>query len=146
VIGSPFVGPAGKLFDHIASESLGVISFAVTNLVACYPREAKRQGTNEPPKEAIKACKERLKEFASLCRPQLVVLVGKLAQRSIPGESNFRNDNLPKGAPWVPEGEFLKFAEIYHPASILRVEDEMAKSLAVKRCVATISSAVEGLV
>ena len=54
LLGKPFIGPAGKLFDRILAESLPQgCRFALTNLVGCFPREAKRAGINAPPKAAI---------------------------------------------------------------------------------------------
>jgi DNA polymerase len=129
ILGLPFVGPAGKLLDSIIERSVNGL-FALTNLVACYPREAKKAGTNEPPKEAIKACRERLEEFATLCNPKVIILVGKLADRYwLGGLSIYR---LPK-------------AKIYHPASILRIDDPNSQALAIKKCVVTIENALKGL-
>src|SRR6266852_6184221 len=85
LLGSPFVGPAGNLLDCIIKRSLMDHRdvwwrLGFTNLVACFPREAKVAGTNEPPDEAIMACRSRLTEFVEMAKPRLIVCVGSLAR------------------------------------------------------------------
>ncbi len=127
VIGRPFVGPAGKLHDRIVNAALPEgCTCAHSNLVACFPREAKEDGTNEPPEEAIEACAPRLREFVRLCKPKLIVLVGKLARKRVPWE-------CVESRLWV---------EIIHPAAILRL-DISQRSLAVRRSIVAIADAVE---
>lgn len=134
-LGKPFCGPAGHLLDQIIEQSLGrtqidvygedswgLYSYALTNLVACFPRQAKDAGVNEPPEEAIEACAPRLAEFVRLSRPKLIVLVGKLAEQ------------------WGPDQPAS--ISITHPAAILRM-DVSQKGLAVQRAVVTIADAVE---
>src|SRR5207244_4450732 len=80
VLGQPFVGPAGRLLDQIIERALPAgARFALTNLVACFPREAKARGENMPEVKEILACRPRLLEFIDLCRPKLVVRVGREA-------------------------------------------------------------------
>src|SRR3954471_2435855 len=48
-LAQPFCGPAGHLLDQIVERALPpIVSYAMTNLVCCFPREAKAQGDNEP--------------------------------------------------------------------------------------------------
>jgi len=78
-LGLPFVGPAGQLLDQIIERALPTgTSYALTNLVACYPREAKSRGDNEPERGEILECRPRLIEFVNIARPKLIVLVGNL--------------------------------------------------------------------
>lgn len=130
VLGRPFVGPAGKLTDRIIEEALGEshLRCALTNLVACFPREAKEEGNNEPPEVAIEACARRLKAFVGLCKPKLIVYVGKLAAKH--GKLSVDTD--------------CPFVEIIHPAAILRM-DVSQQGLAFQRAVVTIADAVEEL-
>lgn len=126
-LGKPFIGPAGKLLDHIINVSLdGKYDYALTNLVACYPREAKEAGTNEPPSWAIEKCAVRLQEFVRLCKPGLIVLVGKLAAKHAT----------------VQPSSYLQLAEITHPAAMLRM-DPAQKGLAIQRAIVVIEDAVE---
>jgi len=125
-LGKPFCGPAGHLLQVVINQSLEGCSYLLTNLVACFPREAKEAGDNEPPDDAIKACAPRLVELIEMAKPGLVVLVGKLARKRIPWEC-------------VDE---RGWCEIIHPAAILRM-DLSQRPLAIKRCIATIRGALE---
>ncbi len=128
VLGRPFVGPAGKLLDQIIERSLnGQWNYALTNLVACIPLDENGRKIGEPPLKCIKACALRLVDFCSLCKPRLVVAVGKLAKNEI--HELFFSEEV---ADWV---------SITHPAAILRM-DISQRGLAVRRCIVTISDAV----
>jgi uracil-DNA glycosylase family 4 len=125
VIGKPFIGPAGKLLDQIIEESIpDNIRVAFTNIVACIPKDDNAQKFKEPSKVHIKACRERLKEFVKIAKPKLIVCVGKLAEKYSPTVRLQRS--------------------IIHPAAILRA-DISQRSLAVHRCIVTISNAIEEL-
>jgi DNA polymerase len=122
VIGSPFIGPAGRLLDHVVRQSLkDSHSYAMTNLVGCIPRDA-MNAKGEPPKEAILACRPRLLEVIDLCQPKLIVCVGLLSSKNVPSVS-----------------DATKVA-ITHPAAILRM-DVSQQALAIKRCIVTVESA-----
>ena len=131
VIGKPFVGPAGKLLDRIIIIGFdGQVNYAITNLVACYPREAKMAGVNEPPEKCVVACYGRLQEFYEMVQPKVVVCIGKLAKKHAPKA-------LVKCAP-------QSIWNIMHPAAILRL-DISQKSLAIKRCIATLEDIITTL-
>jgi len=121
-LGKPFVGPAGKLLDFIIERALdGQADYALTNLVACIPKEKGRK-LEEPSEKCIKACIPRLNEFIKLCKPLSIVLVGKLAKKYqhllvIPGK--------------------IQYTEIIHPAAILRM-DVSQRGLAIQRSIATL--------
>ncbi len=125
--GLPFVGPAGKLMDDIISRALSPsIPYALTNLVACYPREAKLRGDNEPERGEIFECRPRLIEFINIVQPRLIVRVGSLVKEYL----NFNNT--------VP------MVDIIHPASILRRDMPIAqKQGAANKCVVQIKNAYE---
>lgn len=99
------------------------ITTAYTNLVACFPAEAKGRGDNEPEVEEVLACRKRLDEFVELARPELVVFVGNMAEQWC---------NVPHSAASV---------KIVHPASVLR-QPLVQKNLAVQRAVVTLRNAV----
>lgn len=146
VLGSPFVGPAGHLLDDIIKQALYDLPpqrIAFTNLVACYPKEEKAAGVNEPPTEAIKACAPRLKEFVRIAQPRLIVLVGTLAKKWIAGQAQFsiRKDN---SLEWIPPSRLLQFVEIVHPAFILR-SNIANRGLLVQQCMVRLRAAVEEL-
>jgi uracil-DNA glycosylase len=118
VLGSPFVGPAGHLLDRIIEESIpDEVDYALTNLVACIPKDEDNDKVGEPPEEAINACAPRLKEFVRICRPNRVILVGTLAHK------HFKED--------VPT------VKILHPAAILRL-DVSQRGLAIQRSIVAI--------
>ena len=145
VIGKPFVGPAGHLLLSLIKRTVEVsgLSYCLTNLVACFPREAKRGGTNEPPTECVLACANRLREMVRIAKPRAIVLVGKLVSRHIAGEAQFRLDGKPKGVEWL-KGKPMLFAEILHPAHILRLDDSQ-KPLAIRRCVVNLQEITDAL-
>lgn len=125
VLGKPFIGPAGKLLDRIIRESLGNTSYLLTNLVGCIPLGDDGNKTAEPPPKRIKSCSPRLQELVKMCDPEIVVYVGKLAQRYGPR-------HLDK----------TKTVSIIHPAAILRM-DVSQKGLAMQRNIVTLKNAVE---
>lgn len=120
VLGTCFIGPAGKLLDRLIRES-GVerLRYAITNLVCCWPRDEEGK-TRAPAKEEIAACLPRLREIVHIGKPRSVVLVGELAGRAIPGQATLYLPGA-DGLPWLEPHEFLRFAEIIHPAAILRM-------------------------
>ena len=133
-LGKPFCGPAGHLLDFIITGSLtgqgyNPPTFAISNLVCCFPRDAKKSPNHQPPKAAVTACKERLNELYLLCNPKAVVAVGNLAKK------------------WVPlslDLEGVECVDIIHPASILRM-DISQKELAVQRSIVVLRDLGSGL-
>lgn len=124
-IGQPFVGPAGLLLDQIVEHALPEgVSYLLTNLVACFPREAKSEGINEPEYAEIMACRPRLIELVNLAQPQLIVRVGKLATNYVPNKS------------------WMQYVDIDHPAYILRMPLAQ-KQMATQRCIVRIRNAYE---
>lgn len=149
VLGQPFVGPAGHLLDHIIKEAIPLeqadgpdqpptgylYDWAFTNLVACFPKEQKEAGINEPPDEAILACRERLVELVMIAKPRLIVAVGTLARDWLDPKAVRKNL---KPLPTIPQ------AFIIHPAAILRAPT-VQQSLMIRRSVVTLRSAIEKL-
>ena len=129
VLGKPFVGPAGKLLDRMIKDATARLDLrvAITNLICCIPKD-KGSKIGEPPPEAIKACKPRLKEFVRIASPKLVVLVGKLARC--------------QGLDVVPAN--LPLCTIAHPAYLLRLEIAR-RGLAIQRETITLSDNVEAV-
>ena len=122
VIGKPFVGPAGKLLDYIIDVALGgQYSYALTNLVACFPKKAKEEGNNEPTEKEITACQGRVEEMIAMCKATVLVAVGKLVAKHLRDVTKVK---------------------VIHPAAILRM-DVSQKGLAIQRSIVVISDAVE---
>ncbi len=132
VIGQPFVGPAGRKLDEIIEEAWSrldiggrIPTYALTNLCACFPKEAKDAKINEPAKAEILACRPRLEEFIALCRPRLIVAVGKLAEAYIPEIG-------------------VEVVSIVHPAHIVRMPVAQ-QGMAINKAVVTLVTAIESI-
>lgn len=124
-IGQPFVGPAGRLLNEIIDRALPAgMTYALTNLVCCFPREAKTEGHNEPHYSEILACRPRLIEFVNVVQPRLIVCVGALAEQHVD-----HRDSVP-------------CADIVHPAAILRMPLAQ-KHMAVQQAIVIVRNAVE---
>lgn len=139
VLGQPFVGPAGKLLDRIVADALADFQEAIRtcfyNLVGCFPREVKLSGgarSHEPPEEAVVACGKRLQEFIGVCKPRLLVAVGKLSETWL--EQGYKHS--------IPLPPDLKQTTIVHPAAILRTPTAQ-QGLAIQKAVVILSQAIE---
>lgn len=133
--GLPFVGPAGKLLDEMVEKAEQEmyddfedyndsprLRFAFTNVVACIPRADEESKVNEPPPEAIKACRSRLEEMTKIANPRIVVAVGKVSGKFVHG----------------------KTYEIVHPAAILRA-NAASQGLMFQRTVVTLTEIFQSL-
>ncbi len=133
LLGYPFAGPAGHLLNEWVAAASAVFeeTFAksprvgFTNLVACFPREAKESGDHQPEPDEIKECSPRLNELLKLAKPKLVVCVGALADK------------------WVRKIKFgvdlgldPQILSIVHPSAVLRAtiaqRDMMAQQARVR--------------
>jgi uracil-DNA glycosylase len=137
VIGQPFVGPAGRLLDHIVNEAIapqGILkhSVAFCNLVCCIPRDPEGGKLRQPDDEDIRACADRLKHFVRICDPRLIVCVGAVARDWLDEK---RRDH-------VDLHRFVPRVDITHPAAVLRANIAQ-QGLMVQRAVVAIASAVE---
>lgn len=133
LIGRPFIGPAGKLLDHIISRALrDDITYALTNLVLCIPLQEDGDKYGEPPDEAVEKCKPRLQEFVELCEPELIVCVG----------AQSRDWLDPKYSGTIRFHRHIPQCHIQHPAAVMRLNVAM-QGLAVQRCIVTLTHAVE---
>ena len=130
VLGLPFQGPAGKLLDQIIERALPIgTTYAMTNLVACFPREAKERGDNEPEVSEIKACRPRLEEFIRLAQPKLIMRVGVLAQ-----------DHCQHDVWGKIQGAQVE--DIVHPAAILRMP-LVQKRMATDKVIVVIRTTID---
>lgn len=128
--GLPFRGPAGALLDRIVASALPPeVTYAMTNVVCCFPREAKlwainNQSSHEPERAEILACRPRLVEFVNLCQPRLIVCVGALATE------------------YVDQSDTVPCVNVVHPAHILAHMPKVQKDYAVNKCIVQIRCAV----
>lgn len=136
VIGLPFIGPAGKLLDYIIKLGLkdSGLSFALTNIVACIPREEdSTKKATEPSPEEIRSCAPRLQEFIDMAHPRLIVAVGKVAGSWLDKKMYPKLYEIPRDVDVV---------EIEHPASILR-RPSVAQGLMCRKAAVIIAGAIE---
>ena len=137
-LGKPFVGPAGKLLDHIIERAFrnhASRTYCLTNLVGCIPFDENGVKTEEPDPDDILACSGRLLEFVRIVQPKLIVCVGSLPEKWIIGTKGKRHILAEYECARIP---------ITHPAAVLRM-NIAAQGLAVQRCVVNISNALEDL-
>lgn len=136
VIGQPFVGPAGHLLDHIVKEALGTdLSCMFCNLTNCIPLDENNVKATEPPAEAIKQCRPRLVELIRIAQPRLIVTCGELPKKNV-------NQKMFEPVDWLVEGQSLHFANIRHPAYIIRLNVAM-RGLEIRRCIVALQNAVQ---
>lgn len=95
--GRPFVGRAGKFLDKILQKnSINREELYITNVV-----KHKTPENRKPKAEEINACMPYLVEEINLVQPEIVVLLGKVAEE-------------------LPRKEGITYIETYHPAAALR--------------------------
>lgn len=135
--GQPFSGPAGDILNEIIDKAFAIrpqTTYAITNVVACIPRDA---GTGlkdgQPSEESIVACTPRLIEFARMASPRLLVRVGKLAETWV--------DSSYMGGIDLGLGE-LPTVDILHPAFIARKPWD-SRTLLIQQQAVRIAKAVE---
>lgn len=125
--GKPFVkgAPSGGMLQSWI-DALGIESYAITNLIACIPRDPAGGKLTTPPAYAVKECARRLQQLVNICRPKLVVLVGKEAEK------------------WWPKviDSQVPTVAVLHPGSIIRANPAQ-RSLAQHRCLTILQDAME---
>jgi len=106
--GRPFIGMAGKFLDKMLKRArIDRKAVFITSVVKCFPSD------NRVPKEdEINACNPYLESQMRLVDPELVVLLGNVAIRTVLGEDHA------KGKP-VRHGGII-FLPTYHPAAGMR--------------------------
>lgn len=139
-LGQPFIGPAGKLLDHIISCVMDDLthtelnnvfkgSYAMTNVVCCKPPKNENGEQQPPTKKQVESCSDRLEDFINLSNPQIIVNVGTVSKRHISLS--------------LPRNYKCEFVDIMHPASVLRIQSEGHKRLEIQRCVSRILQQIE---
>lgn len=110
VLGVPFMGPAGKLLDHMVYNSVpDGVRCGFANVLGCVPR-TDQGGFTTPSDDCIDACSPRLMELVMMCSPQVIVLLGADAH----GQRDVIEAEL------LSYGRTPAFVNLVHPAYILR--------------------------
>lgn len=127
VIGRPFVGPAGQLLDR-ALEEAGIDRRAVwiSNAVKHFKFEqrGRRRLHQTPQAPEIEACRFWLDVERVRLRPQLIVLLGATAARTVLGRAV--TIGRERGRP-IRLSESETVLVTVHPSFLLRVPDEAAR-------------------
>jgi uracil-DNA glycosylase len=126
--GLPFVGPAGRLLDKaLSAADIDRDGVYVTNAVKHFrftsAQRGKRRIHKTPSRTEVVACRPWLIAELSTVRPDLVVLMGATAAKSLMG-NDFRLTQHRGEALRLPEDETLPFNPVVvvtvHPSSVLR--------------------------
>jgi DNA polymerase len=128
LVGRPFVGPAGQLFDRALAEA-GVprAETFVTNAVKHFKHElrGKRRLHARPDAAEVRACNGWLASERRLVRPKVIVALGATAALAVFHKN--RSVLSERGPAGVLDDGALGFLTV-HPSYLLRVQDEAAKA------------------
>lgn len=121
--GVPFVGPAGHLLDRIfASIGLTPDQLYITNVINWRP-----PGNRSPTQDEIATCLPFIERHIALIKPDVLVLAGDTAARTLLGSSEnitkLRGqwaDYAVRDAAGEPTGTTIPALPTFHPAYLLR--------------------------
>lgn len=123
--GKPFVGPSGKLLDHIL-EACGLDrqkDLAIFNILKCRPP------MNATPEKSEKiACQPFLDRQIQLINPDLIVAMGKPAASRFFSEAKALNPLRGKVHEFNVGGRNRKVIVTFHPSYLLRSPGEKRKA------------------
>ena len=128
--GLPFVGPAGKLLDHmLAAAGLPRQILYLTNTVKHFKWEqrGKRRIHQKPGSSEVEACRPWLEAELAVLRPDALVLMGATAAQALLGRA-FRVTQA-RGVPFPSRFAPWTLATV-HPSSLLRIPDEIERRTA----------------
>lgn len=120
LIGRPFVGPAGKLFDRALAElQLDRSTMYITNAVKHFRFElrGKRRLHRNPERLHERACSAWLEGEVALLKPDIVVCLGASAARNVLG-THFRL--MEERGTWQTTPTGTRALATVHPAWVLR--------------------------
>ena len=128
--GHPFVGPAGRVLDHVLEGAkIPREEVFVTNVVKHYYHEmrGKRRMHKRPTIQHVRACFPWFEKELSIVRPQVLVLLGATAAQAVLGGS-FR---LTKHRGEFFETDFAPHTTAtIHPSAVLRApSDEQRRAM-----------------
>jgi DNA polymerase len=143
IMGRPFVGPAGQLFDKLLSEAgIDRARCYVTNAVKHFKNEprGKIRLHKKPTMGEVTACRWWLDQERALVKPRLIVALGATAAQSLLGRtvtvSKIRGEriNLDDGS---------QMTVTVHPSYLLRIPDEAGKRAETGRFLADLRVVAE---
>ncbi len=133
LVGRPFMGPAGQLFDELMTQvGIDRRDVFLTNAVKHfkYVLKGKRRIHQSPSGGEIAACNWWLRQELDLVKPRLVVAMGASAAEALTGtrEGILKRRGQVEGGP----GGLPVFLTV-HPSFLLRLPDPVAKELETER-------------
>jgi uracil-DNA glycosylase family protein len=136
LVGEPFVGPAGLMFDKaMVKAGLDRRTAYVTNAVKHFKFEprGKRRLHKRPNSGEIQACFPWLKREVELVRPRLIVALGSTAVRALAGKPLPVIENRGRSLPTIFD---VPMFVTVHPSSLLRAPDPEERRAAFEGFVA----------
>lgn len=133
--GEPFCGVAGRLFnDYLKKSGLNRNDFYITNILKCRPTDVERPNKDRVPKtEEIKECIHFLYEQIEIIKPELIVLAGGTALKTLTGKKSIQISKV--------RGQFFdlnvngityKATAIFHPSYLRQYAKEAQKEQTLK--------------
>jgi uracil-DNA glycosylase len=110
--GKPFVGRAGQLLTKMLKAiNIEREDVYITNVVKCRP-----PNNRNPQPEEIKACSDYLNEQIEIIKPELILLLGRVASEALLNQ----NKSLTKYRENTHIYKGIKTYVTYHPSALLR--------------------------
>lgn len=131
--GRPFVGPAGKLLDRALEEagidrSMAWVTNSVLHFKFTQSAPGQRRIHQTPDAYEVAACKPWLEVQLNRLRPQLVILLGATAAKSLLGPS-FRVTRQRGTLIPGPAGSGAQLIATIHPSAVLRGEEDARQEM-----------------
>ena len=125
--GTPFVGPAGKMFDKaLVAAGVDRRDVYVTNAVKHfkYEQRGKRRIHGKPNARQIRACRPWLEGEIGVVKPKMIVALGATAAQTLFGPQF--HVSRQRGQPFESSWSKCSMA-MMHPSSLLRAPDEASR-------------------
>ncbi len=131
--GRPFVGPAGKLLDRALDQAgidrrLAWVTNSVLHFKFTQSAPGQRRIHQTPDAQEVAACKPWLEVQLNRLRPQVVILLGATAAKSLLGASfrvtRQRGELIPG-----PPGSGAQLIATIHPSAVLRGDDDAREAM-----------------
>lgn len=123
--GLPFTGPAGRLLDKIwGAAGMDTKDWYLTNVVKCRPYMPKGSGKENftPKAEQQKLCRGYLNQEIALLKPEVIVLLGKVAVDNVLPMYKNSTMGAVRGRWQSFSGVHTCFFPMLHPAAILHAQ------------------------
>ncbi|MDZ4373141.1 MAG: UdgX family uracil-DNA binding protein, partial [Phenylobacterium sp.] len=141
LVGRPFVGPAGQVFDRaLAAAGIPRDATWITNAVKHFKHEpqGKRRIHKTPGTREVTACRWWLEAERQIVRPKVIVALGATAALGVIGKATPVGKS--RGAP-IALSDGAQAVVTWHPSYMLRLPDEAAKAATFELFVSDLKAA-----